>query len=483
MKVASFSEDRKTLTVRAKNGFFSILKCTSAVPDEYFVGCIILANDTGFILGESWMFDDVDANESTVEVDPTAEVHLEPGDGGETETRDPRNQKSGNLAVVVTVSYERRRIDVVFADGKSGYTTTEGLDFDLQPGDVIMLDEHGGISKEDEIPWPESIKVGVVRGVYQDKVLVDDGFNFHLIPSRESNPANVGHTVAFSSAVGIRSELEEFPVFPRNSVDEFDIERYCWKVDPDQRLRFEDFGGYPEVVARARELIEVPLLHADKLDSINARPIRGVLFTGPPGTGKTYLARIIADRSDAAFYSISGPEIVSKWVGDSEGNLRKIFDDAASKDRAIIFFDEIDSIAEERTDSSHESSKRVVAQLLTLIDGFREHRSKILVIAATNRPDEIDQALRRPGRFDWSIEFGIPTESDRRDILRVSMERVSFVDPGAIPVAELARRTDGWSAAKLTSIWTEAAIIAANDQRGALHVEDVVAAYERMSCR
>ena len=222
---------------------------------------------------------------------------------------------------------------------------------------------------------------------------------------------------------------------------------------------------------------------ASELESIGARPIKGVLFTGAPGTGKTHLARVIADQSDAAFYSISGPEIISKWVGDSEGNLRKLFDDAAAKGRAVVFFDEIDSLAEKRSEESHEASRRVVAQLLTLMDGFEQSKANIIVIAATNRPEDIDPALRRPGRFDWEIEIPMPSLADRRQILRVSMSRLNVSHPSEMPLDDIATRTEDWSAARLTSLWTEAALLAAGDGRGSLHTEDLVGAYERLSSR
>lgn len=161
-------------------------------------------------------------------------------------------------------------------------------------------------------------------------------------------------------------------------------------------------------------------------------------------------------------------------MGDSEGNLRMLFEDAERKERAVVFFDEIDSLAEKRSEESHESSKRVVAQLLTLMDGFETRSSNIVVIAATNRPDDIDPALRRPGRFDWEIDFPMPSLADRLAILEVSMRQITVSDPYGMPLKDIATRTEGWSAARLTSLWTESALLAAGDGRGSLYVEDLI---------
>lgn len=325
-------------------------------------------------------------------------------------------------------------------------------------------------------------KIGVIRKIINKQLLIEDGYSFHLIPNKKPKETVVGQTVTYDES-GVHEVIADTPLHPRdvNSTD-MKPDRYLWKSQG-KKLTFDDFGGYPDVIARARELIETPLLRAEELASIRAKPIKGVLFTGPPGTGKTHLARIIADQSKAAFYSISGPEIVSKWVGDSEGNLRTLFEDAAAKPRAVVFFDEIDSLAEKRSGESHESSKRVVAQLLTLMDGFEEKSSNIIVIAATNRPDDIDPALRRPGRFDWEIEFPMPTANDRLQILKVSMKRLNVVDPSSMPLETIAERTDGWSAARIASIWTEAALLAATDRRGSLRVEDLAGAFERLRNR
>ncbi|MBP1051411.1 ATP-binding protein [Rhodococcus qingshengii] len=388
----------------------------------------------------------------------------------------------GDPVLITSVSMDRLKYEFRFPDGKCG-NFTETTPIDLTVGDVILINSgEGKYRKSDLSKWPEPTKIGVVRHILEAGVLVDDSFTPYLVPNHDPAATALGQTVLFGEA-GIHKVISEIPLLPRRlGSDDVEPDQYLWQAGGEE-VTFDDFGGYPSVVARARELIEIPLDREKELKSIGARPIKGVLFTGPPGTGKTHLARIIANQSKAAFYSISGPEIVSKWVGDSEGNLRTLFEDAAAKPRAVVFFDEIDSLAEKRSGESHESSKRVVAQLLTLMDGFEEKSSNIIVIAATNRPDDIDPALRRPGRFDWEIEFPMPSVEDRFQILKVSMSRLNVSDPDSMPLATIAERTEGWSAARITSIWTEAALLAATDRRGSLRVEDLAGAFERLNNR
>jgi transitional endoplasmic reticulum ATPase len=190
------------------------------------------------------------------------------------------------------------------------------------------------------------------------------------------------------------------------------------------------------------------------------------------------LARIIANSTDAVFYEISGPEIFSKWYGQSEEILRKLFEDAAKQDQAIIFFDELDSVAGQRDDNAHEESRRVVAQLLTLMDGFTIDNN-VIVIAATNRPQDIDPALRRPGRLDWEINFPLPNRLNRELILKASAKHIIIEDN--LPHDWISRNTEGWSAADLTAIWSEAALLAASDDRAEIITEDYIGGFERVN--
>ena len=335
----------------------------------------------------------------------------------------------------------------------------------LTVGDVVLIvgdPEFNGADSIRKVPrsvWPDALWIGIVKIKAQDITVIESGGQFRTVQTVSEPSYEVGNTVQAGNTQGVTRVLSEKPIkyIDLPELDEATIDQFRTKADEDSSLGFDDFGGLHGVVDRARELIETPLKKAESLSNIGARPIKGVLFTGEPGTGKTMLAGIIAAHSQAAFYEISGPEIFSKWYGQSEELLRKVFQAAACEEKAIIFFDEIDSVAAQRGDASHEASKRVVAQLLTLMDGFKSE-ANVVVIAATNRPQDIDVALRRPGRFDWEIEFPYPNKEDRLDILRKTARNLATRD--ALPHDVIAERTDGWSAAELTQIWSEAALLA-----------------------
>lgn len=190
---------------------------------------------------------------------------------------------------------------------------------------------------------------------------------------------------------------------------------------------YDDIGGCRKQLAIIREMVELPLRHPQLFQSIGIKPPRGILMFGPPGTGKTLLARAVANETGAFFFLINGPEIMSKMAGESESNLRKAFEEAEKNSPAIIFIDEIDSIAPKRDKTNGEVERRVVSQLLTLMDGLKA-RANVVVIAATNRPNSIDPALRRFGRFDREVDIGIPDPTGRLEILRIHCKNMKLSD-------------------------------------------------------
>jgi len=220
-------------------------------------------------------------------------------------------------------------------------------------------------------------------------------------------------------------------------------------------VTYDDVGGLHETIDQLREMVELPLRYPQLFTRLGVDPPRGVLLHGPPGTGKTRLARAVANESDAEFFLINGPEIMGSAYGESEKKLREIFEAATKAAPSILFIDEIDSIAPKRGEVQGETEKRLVAQLLTLMDGL-ESRLNLVVIAATNRPEAIDEALRRPGRFDREIVVGVPDVRGRREILGIHTRGMP-IEP-AVDLQELAKTTYGFVGADLAALTREAAI-------------------------
>jgi len=221
------------------------------------------------------------------------------------------------------------------------------------------------------------------------------------------------------------------------------------------RVSYEDIGGLHDEILKVREMIELPLKHPELFDRLGIDPPKGVLLYGPPGTGKTLIAKAVANESGASFYTINGPEIMSKFYGQSEENLRKIFEEAEKNAPSIIFLDEIDAIAPKRSEVHDEVERRVVSQLLTLMDGLKG-RGKLIVIGATNIPDSIDPALRRPGRFDREIRIDVPDRNGRKEILQIHTRGMPMSEDCNLD--ELADITYGFVGADLSALAREAAM-------------------------
>jgi len=220
-------------------------------------------------------------------------------------------------------------------------------------------------------------------------------------------------------------------------------------------VTYEDMGGLHEEVKKVREMIELPLKHPELFERLGIEPPKGILLHGPPGTGKTLLAKAVANESGAKFFVINGPEVMSKFYGESEENIRKVFEQAEKNAPSIIFIDEIDAIAPKREEVRGEVEKRVVSQMLTLMDGLKS-RGKIIVIGATNIPNALDPALRRPGRFDREIEIGIPNKEGRREILQIHTRGMPLSKD--VNVENIAGITHGYVGADIQALCKEAAM-------------------------
>lgn len=267
------------------------------------------------------------------------------------------------------------------------------------------------------------------------------------------------------------------PTFDSSS-ESSDLSRYRTE-NPDNS--FDDIGGLETIKERVKEVVELPLSKSDEFSEIGADPPTGVLFHGPPGTGKTLFARAVADSlEDGTFYNINGPEVLSRWYGESEREIRRIFEDASQRDGpSIIFIDEIESIASSR-EGSREVNRRIVTQLLTVMDGFDEFED-VIVIAATNRPEDIDQALRRPGRFDREVEFPseLPME-DRVDILETVSEQEEMNVADSVDFTGIAEETEEWTGAELKRLLNDAAVSGVKDSRTTIIPEDLALALRRI---
>ncbi|MFP4111373.1 MAG: CDC48 family AAA ATPase [Candidatus Woesearchaeota archaeon] len=249
---------------------------------------------------------------------------------------------------------------------------------------------------------------------------------------------------------------------PKDAVVVTDLTEVIFNPEPmelkEQRMlevTYEDIGGLGEEVTKVREMVELPLKHPEIFERLGIEPPKGVLLHGPPGTGKTLLAKAVANETNANFILINGPEIMSKYYGQSEMNLRKKFEDAEKNSPSIIFIDEIDAIAVKREESHGEVERRVVAQLLAIMDGLKS-RGKVVVIAASNIPNSLDPALRRPGRFDREIEIGVPDKIGRLNILKIHTRNMPLSED--VKLKKLADITHGFVGADLASLSKEAAM-------------------------
>ena len=320
-------------------------------------------------------------------------------------------------------------------------------------------------------PIDNNIRVqGDVRGLFAGKVMVQGD----IIGSQIRSPKpsmNMGFGSLFDELMDFTPAMKELKfavvstspkdivvVGPNTEVqlhespvDVSTIEGVGNLVD----VSYEDIGGLKEEVKKVREMIEIPLKRPELFEKLGIAPPKGVLMHGPPVTGKTLLAKAVASESDAHFIAINGPEIMSKYVGGSEENLREYFEEAEENSPSIIFIDELDAIAPKREETNGEVERRTVAQLLTLMDGLKS-RGQVVVIGATNRPDSLDPALRRPGRFDREIEIGVPDSEERKEVLEIHTRNMPLADD--VDLDKISNTTHGFVGADLESLCKEAAM-------------------------
>ncbi|MGN1362454.1 MAG: CDC48 family AAA ATPase [Methanobrevibacter sp.] len=320
-------------------------------------------------------------------------------------------------------------------------------------------------------PTENNVKIqGDIRGLFMNKIMVkgdivgsgikpsmfngsrspfDDMFNnfMDITPMGELKFAVVSTHPTGVVKVGPNTQitLEDHPV------DVSKLEGVSNLVD----VSYDDIGGLKDEVRKVREMIEIPLKRPELFDRLGIAPPKGILMHGPPGTGKTLLAKAVASESDAHFIAINGPEIMSKYVGGSEENLREFFEEAEANAPSIIFIDELDAIAPKREETQGEVERRTVAQLLTLMDGLNS-RGQVVVIGATNRPDSLDPALRRPGRFDREIEIGVPDKDERKEVLEIHTRNMPLAED--VDLDKIAENTHGFVGADLESLCKEAAM-------------------------
>lgn len=286
-----------------------------------------------------------------------------------------------------------------------------------------------------------------------------EGLGGFMVQNYANRVLSVGDTVVVGTHLGGRIQLAVASTKPAGPVVVGEKTQFVLgKAGMEAAVpvfSYDDLGGLDNEIKKIREMVELPLRHPELFEKVGVEAPKGVLLYGPPGTGKTLLAKAVANESNAHFISISGPEVMSKFHGESEERMRDIFKEASENAPSIIFIDEIDSIAPKRDEVAGEVEKRVVSQLLTLMDGLKS-RGKVVVVAATNRPDSIDPALRRPGRFDREMEIGIPDEKARYDILRIHTRGMPI--DKSVDLGKISRVAHGFVGADLEALAKEAAM-------------------------
>ncbi|NHN46948.1 proteasome-activating nucleotidase [Halostella sp. JP-L12] len=330
------------------------------------------------------------------------------------------------------------------------------------------------LERENEKLKTSSLYVATVEEVSDDEIVVKQhGNNQEVLTEvspRLQDELEAGDRVAVNDSFSVQTILD----------NETDARAQAMEIDESPEVRYEDIGGIDEQVREVREAVEEPLVRPEQFAEAGIEPPSGVLLHGPPGTGKTMLAKAVANETDATFIKMAGSELVRKFIGEGSRLVRDLFELASERQPSIIFIDEIDAIAAKRTESKTSGDaevQRTMMQLLSEMDGF-EDRGNIRIIAATNRFDMLDRAILRPGRFDRLIEVPEPDHDGRVKILEIHTRDMNVAD--TVDFDALADSTEGYSGAEIESLTTEAGMFAIRDERTEVRMEDFENALEKM---
>jgi len=390
--------------------------------------------------------------EFTLKIDEVSQRHV----GKAIAIVDPKIVEEGNL--------QSGDILEIVANRKSHVKLWPGSAEDYGTG-IIRIDgstRHNigaGIGEKVSVKKVDASEAEEITISPTEKLAVE-GLQEYMLTNYEGHVFTTGDTITVNT-LGGKIQLIVTSAKPSKAVvvttkTKFKLGSMTKAVDSSiPRVTYDDLGGLKKEIQKVREMIELPMRHPELFEKIGVEAPKGVLLYGSPGTGKTLIAKAVAGETNAHFTTISGPEIISKYYGESEERLREIFKQAEENVPSIIFIDEIDSIAPKRDEVSGEVEKRVVSQLLSLMDGMKS-RGKVVVIAATNRPDSLDPALRRPGRFDREIEIGIPDEQGRYEILNIHTRGMPIDDK--VDLQQISKVTHGFVGADLEILAKEAAM-------------------------
>lgn len=389
----------------------------------------------------------------------------------------PRDADTGMLATVVMAT-QSEPLWVHYAAGGYGPLDRDGGP-EVEIGSVVLVSGRTFVQAPEGLLPPKRNGIGVVRRVEAKRSLVETEHSISWIPHDGVVDWSEWSTVELSD-IGIVKKLDDRPVRYRDDPSAATVVHSRFRVDPGSVTEtFSAIQGLDGQVAELRQIIDM-MDNAEALEGKGMRPIRGVLLAGESGTGKTMLARALANEASADFFHVRGPEIASKWVNESEEMLRALMDEADSLDRAVVFFDEIDSLGGARSSTAHEMSNKLITQFLALLDGFDEKPGRALIVGATNRPESLDPTMLRSGRFDRRIDFYLPTVDQRNAILAATRPENAEDD---IDLDLLAEGTNGWCSADLRALWTQAFQFAHSESREIVRDLDCQVAIERISPR